>query len=361
MIHDYAAFQYSRLKSLLEDIDGTSHQLNSQNKKEKKDAKNSIQDMASEAVRIDAHTAYLWFDAQSTPGSQSGSNSRINELTSILSQQWMNRRHHQHPDQQTGIRTLPDVNRVDLLPPFSFVLSFSFELNKPCLSKDEETYHLLDNPVRKDKGFKTPVIAASGWKGALRYALWQQGYPEDDPSVRRLFGNPRECERHEELQAGRLQCFSSHFNRMADSRGYEVITPHDRESGTVTKGPILMETIRVHENNLADFAVAYIPLFAGSCIYSEIVRDYRVLINGVHDMMTIYGFGAKTSSGFGVAKNTVHGGRVSLVLPAQASGNKNGQDLSAGLQSTVVKHHSFCTLAELCKTGLQLYFDKEET
>lgn len=355
MIHDYAAFQYSRLKSLLEDIDGKSHQLDSQNKKKKKDAKNSIQDMVSEAVGIDAHTAYLWFDAQS----QSGNNSRINELTSILSQQWMNRRHHQHPDQQTGIRILPDVNRLDLLPPFSFVLSFSFELNKPCLSKDEETYHLLDNPVRKDKVFKTPVIAASGWKGALRYALWQQGYPENDPSVRHLFGNPRECEKHAELRAGRLQCFSSHFNRMADSTGYEVITPHDRKTGTVTKGPILMETIRVHENNLADFAVAYIPLFPDSNIHSEIVRDYEVLVKGIVGMMTIYGFGAKTSSGFGVAKNTVHEGRISLVLPAHASGNRNRQTPSDELQSTAIEHLTFSTLEELKKTNLQLLFDQE--
>jgi len=274
----------------------------------------------------------------------------------------MNRPLHQHFDLQQGIRTIPDLNRLDILPPFSFVLSFSFALHKPYLSKDDEAFHLLDNPVRKDKVFKNPVIAASGWKGALRYALWQIGYPEDDQSIQRLFGNSRECKHHDKIHAGRLQFFSSHFNRTADSTGYDVITPHDRSSGTVTsQGPIILETIRDDEKNRARFAVAYIPLFHTSCIHEEILRDCRILVNGIYAMMRTYGFGAKTSSGFGVARNTVHDGHIFLTLPLPVTKANKSNALSAGNPSTVIKRHDFGTLTELRTIDEQLSFPREET
>lgn len=359
MIHDYAAFQQSRLKKQLLELDKTSQLIDSPDRRVKNEAENKIEKTASEAAKIDAHTAYLWFAAQT--GSTSD-NKKINTLTSAIRKQWMSRPLHQHFDLQKGIRTTPDLNRLDILPPFSFVVSFSFALHKPYLSKDDEAFHILDNPVRKDKVFKNPVIAASGWKGALRYALWQLGYHKTDPSIQRLFGNPRECEHHDELHAGRLQFFSSHFNRTADSTGYDVITPHDRSSGTVnSQGPIILETIRVDEKNRASFAVAYIPLFHKSCIHEEILRDCRILVNGIYAMMTTYGFGAKTSSGFGVAKNTVDDGHIFLTLPLPVTKANKSNALSAGNKSTVIKRHDFGTLTELRTIDEQLSFPKEET
>ncbi|WP_049753706.1 RAMP superfamily CRISPR-associated protein [Prosthecochloris aestuarii] len=357
MIHDYAAFQYSQLQDLVEKLDRTSKNLDSRNKKIKKEAEKLIEKIASKTISIDPHTAYLWFAAQTdTEHNQ--------KLTSAIREQWTKRTPHQHLDQQHGIRTIPDRDKLDLLPPFSFVLSFGFELRKPFLSKDDEAFHLLDNPVRKDKVFKTPVIAASGWKGALRYALWQLGYPEDSPSVDRLFGNPRECSQHEKLHAGRLQFFSTHFNSIENSIGYEIITPHDRETGTVNsrQGPILLETIRAAENNQADFTLAYIPLFYDSNIYKEIVTDFHILVRGIHAMMTVYGFGAKTSSGFGVAKDSVQKGSISLVLPDPVMKEINATQASEGSKATVmVKPKPFSTLTELSATEIlpDLSFDKE--
>ena len=358
MGHDYAAFQYRRLKDLLEELDTTSNQLKNRDKRKRKEAEKKVREIASEAVGIDAHTAYLWFAAQ-TDSQQD--ETRIKTLTSELRQQWLNRPVQQYPGQPHGIPAVPGGDRFDLLPPFSFVLSFQFELHKPFLSKDDEAFHLLDNPVRKDRVFQTPMIAASGWKGALRYALWQLEYPENDSSVISMFGNPRECERHDELHAGRLQFFSSHFNNTANNIEYEVVTPHDREKGTVGRqGPILLETIMAEANNKADFAVAYIPLFHGNETHAEIIRDFRALVKGLHAMMTVYGFGAKTSSGFGIAKDAVRDGLISLSLPSSAAKEINDQPASNSLQPRVIKTLHFHTLSELCTTQLPLFFEKEE-
>jgi len=91
---------------------------------------------------------------------------------------------------------------------------------------------------------------------------------------------------------------------------------------------------------MADFAVAYIPLFHGNETHAEIIRDFRALVKGLHAMMTVYGFGAKTSSGFGIAKDAVRDGLI--------------------LQPRVIKTLHFHTLSELCTTQLPLFFEKEE-
>lgn len=91
---------------------------------------------------------------------------------------------------------LPDLSIVTRLPILSFVLRIPFQLSKPYLSKDECDFHLLDNPLRREKVFRTPMVASTSWKGALRAALWQLGRRETDPTIIRLFGNPRGSDEH---------------------------------------------------------------------------------------------------------------------------------------------------------------------
>ncbi|MFO3797078.1 MAG: CRISPR-associated protein, partial [Anaerolineales bacterium] len=63
--------------------------------------------------------------------------------------------------------------QMDMLPPGSWFLQFTFTLAKPWMSKDDDPFYVTEsvNPVRKDKVFKVPMMSAASWKGLLRWTL----------------------------------------------------------------------------------------------------------------------------------------------------------------------------------------------
>jgi CRISPR-associated protein Cmr2 len=63
----------------------------------------------------------------------------------------------------------PAVPDVTLLPAYAAFLQFQFTLASPYISRDDEIFHINDNPVRKDKVFKVPMVASTAWKGNLRW------------------------------------------------------------------------------------------------------------------------------------------------------------------------------------------------
>lgn len=191
---------------------------------------------------------------------------------------------------------MPKSSDLDRLPPLSFMLHIPFKLRKPYLSKDDRAFHLLDNPVRKDKVFQTPMVASTSWKGALRAALWQLGHQAENEQIIRLFGNERGEEDHQKLISGRLCFYPTFFDKI----GLEVINPHDRKKGT-GKNPILIESVPGGENGATGkFVLLYVPF--GKVEAHQVAEDLQLVAEGVEAMLTIYGFGAKTSSGFGVAE-----------------------------------------------------------
>jgi len=191
---------------------------------------------------------------------------------------------------------------LDILPPYSVFIQFRFTLAKPYLSRDENLFYIIDNPVRKEKVFTRSHIAASSWKGSLRAALWQIGYNEDNEKVRRLFGNERGVELQEQLRSGRLYFYPTFFDKVS----LEVINPHDRKK-RVGKNPILFEC--VPEGTSGYFTLLYIPfdlIGKGSAkIKKQAADDLKLTCNGLCKMLTVYGFGAKTSSGFGMAQDDI--------------------------------------------------------
>ncbi|GAB4533715.1 MAG: hypothetical protein Kow0063_16010 [Anaerolineae bacterium] len=236
---------------------------------------------------------------------------------------------------------LPDLSTVTCLPLLSFVLYIPFKLQKPYLSKDERDFHLLDNPVRKEKVFQTPMIASTSWKGALRAALWQLGYKQDHKTTIRLLGNPRESDEH---QAGRLYFFPTFFEQI----GLEVINPHDRKTGVGARGPILMEC--VPQETKGELVLLYVPFGPiGQDEHqkrAEVAEDLRMLAKGIQAMLTAYGFGAKTSSGFGTAKDRLAGeGKLALrakladeAAPCDAPPEPQPPDLPRYLESPTHLH-----------------------
>ena len=131
----------------------------------------------------------------------------------------------------------PEID-LALLPTGSFVLQFTFTLARPYISRDEQDFYIIDNPIRKEKVFELPYIAPTSWKGGLRAALWRLGFNSQDEAIYRLFGNEKGEENQDELHAGRLYFFPTFFTQ----KSLEIINPHDRER-RVGKNPILFESV----------------------------------------------------------------------------------------------------------------------
>jgi len=198
---------------------------------------------------------------------------------------------------------------MSLLPNLSFIIQFKFTLEKPYVSRDEQNFYIIDNPLRKDKVFGLPYVAPTSWKGSLRAALWQNGYKGDDAQINRIFGNERGAEEQAKLRTGRLHLFPTFFNKI----GFEIINPHDRER-RVGRNPILMECVPIGTSGL--FTALYVPydlVGKGSeMIKKQVSDDISIIATGLSTMFREAGFGAKTSSGYGQAKNAVEDGNIIL-------------------------------------------------
>jgi len=244
----------------------------------------------------------------------------------------------------------PGQIAVSLLPLYSFVVSFSFQLRKPYLSKDDVAFYVLENPVRKEKVFGLPMVAPTQWKGALRAAMTYQladWWLDIDDTARsqranyrhfaarrttlvKLFGTEKGVlVRDQELntyldrvggekparlyrrylrrfvtstgfRAGRLRFFPTFFDRI----GLEIINPQERRtrSGTL---PIYIES--VPDGTSGSFILLYFPFDCIGKDRAEIRRqvstDLKIIGKGLKALFAQYGFGAKTSSGFGVAED----------------------------------------------------------
>lgn len=245
---------------------------------------------------------------------------------------------------------VPDLTAITHLPRLSFMVHVPFCLQKPYLSKDERDFHILDNPLRREKVFQTPMVAATSWKGALRAALWQLGHKQDDPVIIRLLGNERESEKKQ--QAGRLHFFPTFFNKI----GLEVINPHNRKTGIGARGPILMECVQ--QGARGDLILLYVPFGligqTEEALRTEVAEDLQVLAEGIRAMLTVYGFGAKTSSGFGTAENQLaEKGKIAIreklndgsSSSAASPGNRQGSPL---IEQPPVSIYTFKTMSELC-------------
>lgn len=200
----------------------------------------------------------------------------------------------------------PKLDDLRHFPSLSFMLHVPFKQRKPYLSKDDRAFHLLDNPVRKDKVFQTPMVAPTSWKGSLRAALWQLEHKEDNEQIIRLFGNEREEEDHKKLKSGRLYFYPSFFDNVDKDKQLEVINPHDRQKGTSKRGPIQIECVPIGATG--QLVILYVPFWTVEKTQvteeerkKEVADDLELVAAGVEAMLTVYGFGAKTSSGFGVA------------------------------------------------------------
>lgn len=203
----------------------------------------------------------------------------------------------------------PNPN-IKTLPKYSFFLQFKFKLKKPLYSHDDEDFYIIDNPVTKEHIFKIPMMRPSGWKGNLRSTMIKINNITtencDNHLIKRLFG----CtdEKGNIQKKGCLIFYPTYF----DNIGLEVINPHDRTTKAGTN-PILYEVVPKGSSGV--FSLLYIPFDRigddDANKRGDSIVCYREVFEAIKEMMTTYGFGAKTSSGYGVI-NKIENGVVKI-------------------------------------------------
>ncbi len=204
----------------------------------------------------------------------------------------------------------PEV-RINQLPVGSWFLRIDFILAKPYASKDDESFYVIDNPLKKEKVFRVPYVAAPTWKGNLREALrLRQGWNDAGDAMRQLLGNPREAE--DNFRAGRLSFFPTFFDRV----DLEVLNPHRRETGAGTL-PIYLEVAPI--GSRGTFHLLYAPFDQLEQADEERCNNASQLFDqvaqGIEFMLIELGFAAKKSSGFGVAEPNSISGKLQVNDP----------------------------------------------
>ncbi|MGC8800887.1 MAG: RAMP superfamily CRISPR-associated protein [Chloroflexus sp.] len=205
---------------------------------------------------------------------------------------------------------------LDFHPNFSslpsatwLALQVDFELLTPWYSKDDRVFHVMDNPVRKDRVFGVPFMAASSWKGMLRWAFRMHTKligpeKESDEEKRKqaqawelhLFGNEKGEEDHEKLHQGALVFYPTWFDRI----GFEVINPHSRERRAGTQ-PIYYEVVPPGGKGTLSLLYAPWPGMKPAATPQDVIPK---LLEAVEDLLTNYGISAKRTVGWGTAKIT---------------------------------------------------------
>lgn len=202
-------------------------------------------------------------------------------------------------------------------------ISVTFQLQTPWFSKDDVPFHVLDNPVHRDRVFGAPFMPASSWKGLLRWAVRMKSEPgllthleqnennlsdwKDSKEVVHLFGNQRHF--HNERDSGNERAEAEHFQRGAlafrptwfDKVGFEVINPHDRATKAGTQ-PILCEVVPPRATGTLNVLYAPVPGLSEPGVDRQ--KAILLLFDAVESLITEYGFSAKRTSGWGVATIT---------------------------------------------------------
>lgn len=209
---------------------------------------------------------------------------------------------------------LPEELELDspprpLLPGWIMIEVF-FTLETPWYSKDDRLLHVLDNPLRKDRVFGVPYMSAAAWKGLLRWScrmydgmirhLEEHSFSLEEwvekPWILHLFGNQKDED--EFFLQGSLFFYPTWFSKIS----YEVINPHSRETRAGTQ-PIYYEVVPSDTSGV--LRIMYAP-FPDQVEKDEInpVIALESLFESIQLLLTVYGFSAKRSTGWGKAKIT---------------------------------------------------------
>lgn len=223
---------------------------------------------------------------------------------------------------EPGFASLPDSTW--------FGIEVSFTLKSPWYSKDDRPFHVLDNPVRKDKVIGVPFMSAASWKGLLRWACRKQASLREHLEkhdmkmdgrknlswIIHLFGN--EKGEQNDFQCGSLIFYPTWFNKI----GFEVINPHSRTHRAGTQ-PIYYEV--VPSGTEGRLRLLYAPLPGEiECDKVNPADFIDSLVASIKALLEDYGISAKRTAEWGTARIDDNSWRLH---PDNGSNVKTAEDI----------------------------------
>ncbi|AZR72030.1 hypothetical protein BBF96_00575 [Anoxybacter fermentans] len=239
---------------------------------------------------------------------------------------------------------------IEKLHKWACMLKIHFVFKEKYISRDDDNFYFIDNPVAKEKIFKIPIIHASSWKGNLHWASLRNYvakynleerdaaknhkkeaiyadrvrliklYGTEHAAVTRyldglykdigLSGDEFKKFAAEELKTetlerrGRLSFYPNFFKEI----DYEVINPLDRMKRSSKKGPIAIEVISSSKEQV--LKLFYLPFdLIGQKKdepekIEEIKEDLEIVRLAVVSLLEKYGMSAKRKAGYGKAEIT---------------------------------------------------------
>ena len=180
------------------------------------------------------------------------------------------------------------------------------------IEKRLQYYHLFGNEKDGTTEFLNRVWARHRVGEPSRHEKehhkWQEGFEARIKEVGEEFETML---REKDDQQGDIEGFQGYLHfypTYFDQIGLEVINPHPRDTGA-GKLPIYFECVPddgTNRNTNGIFTLFYVPLggqeLSPKDAEKRAAKDLQTIAEGIRAMMTRYGFGAKTSSGFGVAE-----------------------------------------------------------
>ncbi len=186
----------------------------------------------------------------------------------------------------------------------SALITFHFRLTTPWYAADESEFGLIDNQCAKDPLTGRFMIRATSWKGNMRTMLEQEALADPakammiNEKLRILFGPDNDqCKNDNQRREGRLVFYPTVFY----GEGGEVICPHDRDKRSALN-PIPYEVVPAGATG--ELRVLYFPfdLVGKSDADADAVADIAFTLENIGDVITKYGFSAKKTIGWGLAK-----------------------------------------------------------
>jgi CRISPR-associated protein Cmr2 len=218
----------------------------------------------------------------------------------------------------TGALQLPPALQLDPWPPTWIhsnwlALQADFELLTPWYSKDDRVFHVLDNPVRRDRVFGVPFMSAASWKGLLRWSFGmttgligpaplkdEKKRQQAEAEILHLFGNEKGAS--DDFQRGALAFYPTWFPRVS----FEVINPHSRKTRAGTQ-PIYYEVVPPRTQGTLRLLYAPLPEQTtrdpGQATRDYVDPEHAVgkLLDAIEKLLMVYGFSAKRTAGWGLA------------------------------------------------------------
>ncbi len=304
MIRDYISHELQSASNQIKDLSQRERDVQRAENRQKRNEAEGKAEIARESLltALPSATTYEFLDVTHTASAINFRTTWQKKNRSVDCLQELGKR---WKDGSRYYRDIFESPKIDLaiLPPYSFFIQFTFTLAQPYISRDEQDFYIIDNPVRKDKIFGLPYVASTSWKGSLRAAFWHSRDKEEDhPSIRHLFGNEKGNEDPKDFQAGCLYFYPTFFT----SKSLEIINPQNRKL-RVGEKPIPFESVPAGTTGV--FTLLYIPFdLIGKDeqkTREQVAQELQLVCEGLQAMFRTYGFGAKTNSGFGLAKETI--------------------------------------------------------